>query len=80
MTADACGVPVEAGPIEAAAIGNALMQFRALDLVDDDLWGMRWMVRRSFGVLRFEPDPSQGLLWQSAEESLSTTRVTDRLG
>ena len=34
LTADACGRPVVAGPVEATAMGNVLVQARALGLVD----------------------------------------------
>ena len=33
LTADACGLPVEAGPVEAAALGNVLVQARAVGAV-----------------------------------------------
>lgn len=35
FTADACGVPVVAGPVEATVLGNAAVQFMALGVVDD---------------------------------------------
>ena len=35
LTADACGLPVVAGPAEAAALGNVLVQARAHGLVGD---------------------------------------------
>ncbi|MGN9785248.1 rhamnulokinase [Nonomuraea sp. ZG12] len=54
LTADATGLPVVAGPVEAAALGNALVQARARGLVGD-LAEMRDLVRRSAGVRTYEP-------------------------
>ncbi|WP_435771470.1 rhamnulokinase [Nocardioides sp. SYSU DS0651] len=55
LTADACGVPVLAGPVEAAALGNVLVQGRALGADLPDLAAMRALVRRSYDVVRYEP-------------------------
>lgn len=41
LTASACGVPVLAGPVEAAALGNVLVQARALGASLPDLGSMR---------------------------------------
>jgi len=54
MTADATGVTVVAGPIEATAIGNVLGQALALGHVED-LAAARALVRRSFSPEWFEP-------------------------
>ncbi|MEU7839055.1 MULTISPECIES: rhamnulokinase family protein [unclassified Nonomuraea] len=54
LTADATGLPVVAGPVEAAALGNALVQARARDLVGD-LADMRALVRRSESLRTYEP-------------------------
>ncbi|WP_219502267.1 rhamnulokinase [Nonomuraea ceibae] len=54
LTARATGLPVVAGPVEAAALGNALMQARARGLVGD-LAEMRDLIRRSAGVRTYEP-------------------------
>ncbi|MFD2350949.1 FGGY-family carbohydrate kinase [Nonomuraea ferruginea] len=54
LTADATGLPVVAGPVEAAALGNALVQARARGLVGG-LAEMRELVRRSAGVRTYEP-------------------------
>ena len=53
-TADALGIPVIAGPAEATAIGNVLMQAKAAGLVKDR-WEMRKLVAQSFDVIVFEP-------------------------
>lgn len=54
LTADACGVPVVAGPSEATAIGNVMVQARALGLVGS-LREMRDYIRRSVEVREFLP-------------------------
>ncbi|HZL35196.1 MAG TPA: rhamnulokinase family protein [Tepidisphaeraceae bacterium] len=54
MTADACKRPVVAGPIEATAIGNILVQAMATGDVKS-LDEARRIVRESFDVKRYEP-------------------------
>jgi rhamnulokinase len=54
MTADACGIPVVAGPVEATAAGNILVQAMALGSIKS-LADAREVVRRSFDVKRYEP-------------------------
>jgi rhamnulokinase len=55
LTADACGLPVLAGPVEATALGNVLVQARALGAVSGDLAQLRSLVRGSQSVTRYEP-------------------------
>jgi rhamnulokinase len=55
LTADACGLPIEAGPVEAGAIGNALVQARALGAVGPDLTALRALVRSTQRIRRYEP-------------------------
>ncbi|MCW2766264.1 MAG: carbohydrate kinase [Nocardioides sp.] len=70
LTADACGLPVLAGPAEAAALGNVLVQGRALGADLPDLPAMRALVRRTQKLRRHEP--RTGLDWDAAENRLST--------
>ncbi len=72
LTADACGVSVQAGPVEAAALGNALMQFQGLGVVEPDLAAMRDLVATSFPTKGFDPHPGDEGAWAKAEERLLT--------
>ena len=53
MTADACGVPVVAGPVEAAALGNAGLQLISAGAIKD-IAHLRQVVRKSPDVRRYE--------------------------
>ena len=54
MIADACGREVVAGPVEATAIGNLLVQLTATGNAVD-LRAIREVVRNSFDLARFQP-------------------------
>jgi sugar (pentulose or hexulose) kinase len=54
MTADACGILVLAGPVEATAIGNILVQAISTGAVASWQEG-RAMVAASFPLERYEP-------------------------
>lgn len=54
LTADACRVPVVAGPVEATAIGNILMQMVALGTLSSLAEGRR-LVAESFPLETFNP-------------------------
>src|SRR5439155_15321067 len=54
MTADACGRTVIAGPVEATAIGNILVQAIGIGRIKS-LGDAREIVRNSFEVKRYEP-------------------------
>jgi rhamnulokinase len=55
LTADAVGVPVVAGPVEATAIGNLLVQARTHGLLSGDLEALRSVVATSFPSRAYEP-------------------------
>jgi len=63
LTADATGLPVLAGPVEATAIGNILMQARALGYIHS-LDELRNIVSGSFDPILFGPAKTEG--WQEA--------------
>jgi rhamnulokinase len=58
LTADACEVPVLAGPVEATALGNVLIQARARGLLAGDLETLRALVRGTQDIRRYEPRAS----------------------
>ena len=71
FAADATGRRVVAGPVEATAIGNLLVQAMALGEIG---WPeeAREVVRRSFEVHTFEPDPRQAAAWDDAYGRLTS--------
>jgi len=54
-TADRAGLPVLAGPVEATALGNVLVQARAVGLVAGSLESLRDLVARTHAPRRFDP-------------------------
>ncbi|KRA24614.1 carbohydrate kinase [Microbacterium sp. Root61] len=54
-TADRAGMPVMAGPVEATALGNVLVQARALGFIDGSLEALRDLVARTHAPLRYAP-------------------------
>ncbi|GGZ84134.1 hypothetical protein GCM10010389_22830 [Streptomyces echinoruber] len=65
LTANACGLPVVAGPAEAAALGNVLVQARAHGPADDRA-RMRARPARTQPPARYEPRGDTHR-WRAAE-------------
>ena len=71
FTANSCGVTVLAGPQEATAIGNIMMQAKAAGVVES-IWQMRKIIAESIDLRRFEPQNSAD--WDKAyDKFLSIT-------
>ena len=69
LTADACGLPVVAGPVEATAWGNALVQARALGAVSGTLSDLRTLLRHHAPVHHYVPR-APITSWNEAESRL----------
>jgi rhamnulokinase len=69
LTADATGKPVVAGPVEATAIGNALVQAISLGYLGSSADG-RALVARSFPLKTYEPRYVGG--WDEAYKKFGT--------
>jgi len=54
LTADACGIPVIAGPVEATSIGNLIVQAVANGLIGSISYGRR-IIANSFSPLEYAP-------------------------
>ncbi|MFI9082200.1 rhamnulokinase family protein [Streptomyces sioyaensis] len=66
LTADACGLPVVAGPAEAAALGNVLVQARAAGVLNGGLAELRSLLHRTQPLRRYEPRGTS-VAWKEAE-------------
>lgn len=73
--ADACGIPVVAGPVEATAMGNAMMQSIASGSIANLAQG-REVVRRSLALKQYEPRSGEQSEW--AEAAARLPAVPDR--
>ena len=69
FTANACGIPVYAGPAEATAIGNILVQAMALGRITSHA-ELRTIVRNSFPLVRYEPQDADR--WEKTYEHFKT--------
>ncbi|MFB9724919.1 rhamnulokinase [Planobispora longispora] len=69
LTADACGLPVVAGPVEATALGNVLVQARAAGVAGPGLPELRTLVRETQDLVRYEPR-GDARAWAAAEARL----------
>lgn len=76
LTASACRLPVLAGPVEAAALGNVLVQARALGAAVPDLSSMRSLVRATHVLTRYEPTEAglSDAQWDDAGARLAPSR------
>jgi rhamnulokinase len=69
LTADACGLPVLAGPTEATALGNVLVQARAAGVIDGDLAALRAVLRQTQQIVRYRPRGAAA--WRHAAERIT---------
>lgn len=67
LTADACALPVVAGPVEATALGNLLVQARALGAVRGSLADLRLLIRHTQDLQRYRPASVGEASWRAAE-------------
>ncbi len=69
MAANACGVTVYAGPIEATALGNIAVQMMAIGEIKD-LKEARKIIKNSFDTKQYTPQ--DGEVWKKAYETFKT--------
>jgi rhamnulokinase len=74
LVADASGLPVVAGPTEAASWGNALVQARALGVIDGPLSELRSVVRRDVRPHTYMPTNCEKA-WERASETVLSSRA-----
>jgi rhamnulokinase len=74
MTADACNRPVVAGPVEATALGNAIVQMISLG-VFSNVAEARALLARTAGTARYEP--KNVAAWEAAYERFKALQTTN---
>jgi rhamnulokinase len=71
LTADACSLPVVAGPVEAAALGNAVVQARAGGAVAGGLHELRALLRATEDVRTYLPSSGTAAAWAAADRRIN---------
>ncbi|WP_413806015.1 rhamnulokinase [Streptomyces sp. OE57] len=75
LTADACGLPVIAGPAEAAALGNILVQARTAGAITGGLPELRALLHSTQPLRQYEPTGDHSA-WDRAAARLGDAPVT----
>ena len=76
FTADSLGVEVLAGPQECTAIGNIMIQAKAMGQVDDiwdDIWQMRKIIANSVDMVAYHPTADRRAWDEAYEKYLKIT-------
>ena len=71
-TADATGIPVIVGPVEATALGNMLVSLRAIGAASGTLMDLRAISQASSVLETYEPRASHARLWDEADARLGS--------
>ena len=71
-TADATGIPVIAGPVEATALGNMFISLRAIGAASGTLMDLRAISQASSVLETYEPRASHARLWDEADARLGS--------
>ncbi|CDR04944.1 rhamnulokinase [Streptomyces iranensis] len=75
LTADACGLPVIAGPAEAAALGNVLVQARTAGAITGGLPELRALLHSTQPLRQYEPTGDHSA-WDRAAARFGDAQVT----
>jgi rhamnulokinase len=75
LAADCCQRPLMAGPVEATAAGNLLMQALAVGELSS-IEELREVVRNSFDVVTYYPQATEAAAWDAAYERFLALTVT----
>jgi len=70
LVADACDMPVVAGPVEAASLGNAVHQARALGVLDGSPAAVRAALARATRPVTYRPDGARAAAFRRADDLL----------
>ncbi|MBE6260680.1 MAG: rhamnulokinase [Prevotella sp.] len=73
FTADALGVEVLAGPQECTAIGNIMLQAKAMGLVKD-VWEMRAIIAASVDMVAYHPSDNKAAWDEAYDKYLEITK------